>query len=150
MLKSGPRTGYDLRREINAGICPFWSESYEQVYPTLHELVREGLASVSVEPGSGGSDRKVYRLREAGRDELRHSLTRPGAPQSTRNKLLLRPTPRAERRGESSRQHSARHFLSPYHSIIPRSQEYSEALTVTRNFRKQDVVCFGPCAITPF
>ena len=90
MLTSGPRTGYDIRREIHGSVRHFWSESYGQVYPVLHQLVRDGLATVVVEPGVGRPDRKIYRLTEAGWDELRRWLVQPVTPQPSRNELLLK------------------------------------------------------------
>ena len=89
MLTGGPRSGYDIRREIGTSVRHFWSESYGQVYPVLHDLVRNGLATVAVEPG-GGPNRKVYTLTGAGIAELRDWLARPVEPQPSRNELLLK------------------------------------------------------------
>jgi PadR family transcriptional regulator, regulatory protein AphA len=90
MLTAGPRTGYDIRREIHGSVRHFWSESYGQVYPVLHQLVEEGLATMTVEPGAGRPDRKVYSLTSAGWKELRRWLLQPVAPQPSRNELLLK------------------------------------------------------------
>lgn len=90
MLTLGPRTGYDIRQEIGTSVRHFWSESYGQVYPTLHELEREGLVTVAAESSDGGRERKVYSLTDAGWDALRAWLVRPVAPQPSRNELLLK------------------------------------------------------------
>jgi len=90
MLSLGPRTGYQLRQEIGASISHFWSESYGQVYPVLRDLAESGLATVTVEPGEGKPDRKVYTITDAGREELRAWLRRPAPPSPNRNELLLK------------------------------------------------------------
>jgi len=83
MLTRGPRTGYDIRREIYGSVRHFWSESYGQVYPVLHQLVQDGLATVVVEPGVGRPERRVYRLAETGWAELRRWLVQPVAPSTS-------------------------------------------------------------------
>ena len=90
MLTFGPRSGYDLRREIEASISHFWSESYGQVYPVLRDLVAAGLATVTVEPGDGRPDRKVYTITNDGLNVFRHWLKRPAPASPNRNELLLK------------------------------------------------------------
>lgn len=90
MLTAGPRTGYDIRRAIHGSIRHFWSESYGQVYPALHELEQEGLVSVTTEPGASAPARKVYTLTDTGWAALREWLARPVRPQPSRNELLLK------------------------------------------------------------
>ncbi len=90
MLTHGAQTGYDLKRAIGGSVRHFWSESYGQVYPTLKELVNEGLATVVVESGNIRPDRKVYTVTDAGIEELRHWLVKPVELQPSRNELLLK------------------------------------------------------------
>ena len=90
MLTRGPRTGYDIRREIGLSVRHFWSESYGQVYPGLKELVRDGLATVEAAGGDGRPERKLYTLTDAGLAELRRWLGKPVVPQPSRNELLLK------------------------------------------------------------
>lgn len=62
------------RQEIGASVCHFWSESYGQVYPTLHELEREGLVTVTSESSDGDRERKVYALTDTPALGCRYAL----------------------------------------------------------------------------
>lgn len=90
MLTHGPRSGYDIKREIGASVRHFWSESYGQVYPVLRELVAEGLATLEIEFTDGRPPRKVYTITEAGLAEFQQWLAQPVVPQPSRNELLLK------------------------------------------------------------
>lgn len=61
MLAHSAFTGYELKQEVAKSVSHFWSESYGQVYPVLRALVRDGLATVSVEHGEGRPDRRSTR-----------------------------------------------------------------------------------------
>ena len=90
MLSIEPMSGYDVRKLIGETIGHAWSESYGQVYPTLRELVRDGLATVETEEQEGRPDRKVYSITAAGLEELRRWVAGPVASQPRRNELLLK------------------------------------------------------------
>src|SRR5260370_28739340 len=78
-LSLGPRSGYDVKKLIEASIAHFWSESYGQIYPILNRLAAEGLAARRREKQRGKPDRHVYSLTPRGREELQPWL-RPPAP----------------------------------------------------------------------
>jgi PadR family transcriptional regulator AphA len=88
-LAEGPKSGYDIRQGIEAGISHFWHESYGQIYPELRALAAEGLAECMASEGSGRR-RNVYRITEAGRAALARWLEEPVAEDPVRNELLLR------------------------------------------------------------
>ncbi|HSJ23275.1 MAG TPA: PadR family transcriptional regulator [Longimicrobiales bacterium] len=88
-LTEGPKTGYEIRKDIEAGISHFWQESYGQIYPQLKALAAEGLAEVETSPETG-RQRKVYRITEAGRRELAAWLAEPVQQEPQRNELLLK------------------------------------------------------------
>jgi DNA-binding PadR family transcriptional regulator len=90
LLSLKPQSGYELKKLIEQSIGNFWSESFGQIYPTLKRMVANGLAEVSEDEGSGGRERKVYSLTDAGRARLRAWLTMPAAHQVPRNELLLK------------------------------------------------------------
>lgn len=88
-LSLGPRTGYEVKRDIESSVGHFWSESPGQLYPILKALVAEGLATVADEP-AGGRPRKVYSITPEGLDAFRTWLAEPPEPMKQRNELLLK------------------------------------------------------------
>lgn len=89
VLSMGPQSGYGIKRTIEQSTAHFWSESYGQIYPVLHQLEAEGLAR---QKGAkrGGRAAKIYELTRAGRDALKAWLRRPVTPQPPRLELLLK------------------------------------------------------------
>ena len=90
MLLSGPRSGYDLKKDFEEQISHFWSESMGQIYPALHRLHQERLVSVTTEKHQGRPERKVYRITKRGEKVLREWLAEPAATIHWRNELLLK------------------------------------------------------------
>ncbi|MFL6073667.1 MAG: helix-turn-helix transcriptional regulator [Mycobacteriales bacterium] len=66
LLDESPRHGYDVIRELESRFLGLYSPSAGTIYPRLARLETEGLVAHSDEGG-----RKVYRITDAGRDELR-------------------------------------------------------------------------------
>ena len=90
MLMSGPRSGYDLKKDFEEQISHFWSESLGQIYPALQRLHDEKLVSVSTTRRKGRPERKVYRITKRGENEFREWLKQPATPIHWRNELLLK------------------------------------------------------------
>lgn len=87
VLSIGDLTGYEVRQAITSVLGHFWHESFGQIYPTLAELVRDGL--VSAGPGDRARSTR-YRITTTGRARLRKLLAEPPESQAPRNGLLLR------------------------------------------------------------
>jgi PadR family transcriptional regulator, regulatory protein AphA len=66
-----PASGYDLRKSFEETVRHFWSAELSQIYPTLHQLYREGLVKMSSKTSRHGPKRKVYSRTVAGTRELR-------------------------------------------------------------------------------
>jgi DNA-binding PadR family transcriptional regulator len=66
LLDEGPRHGYDLIRLLEDLFMGLYAPSPGTIYPRLQRLEAEGLVTQSQEGG-----RKVYRITDAGREELR-------------------------------------------------------------------------------
>jgi len=90
VLSLGPRSGYDVKKLIEASIAHFWSESYGQIYPILNRLAAEGLAARRREKQRGKPDRHVYSLTPRGREELERWLALPARLDPVRSELLLK------------------------------------------------------------
>jgi len=89
LLREGPRSGYDLVREAEQVVGPFWTFTRSQVYRELAALAEQGL----LERGeTGPRDRQPYRLTAAGRAAFREWVNTPPEPENLRIPLLLRLT----------------------------------------------------------
>jgi DNA-binding PadR family transcriptional regulator len=65
LLEESPRHGYDVIRELEDRFMGLYAPSAGTVYPRLARLEAEGLVT-----HTEGEGRKVYRITDAGRDEL--------------------------------------------------------------------------------
>lgn len=90
MLSLGPRSGYDIERDLRRSVSHFWNESYGQIYPTLKALAAEGLATVHEEPQEGRPDRKIYTITGRGKESLQRWFEAPPEPPPVRNEMLLK------------------------------------------------------------
>lgn len=85
-----PMSGYDIKQFIDSSIVHFWSESYGQIYPTLTQLEDEGLIEGRAEPGERGREKRVYRITNAGMQELEAWLREPAQPANVRYEHSLK------------------------------------------------------------
>lgn len=76
LLDIKPMSGYDVRRNLSVSLDSLWAASYGQIYPTLHQLEKDGLVTGRNQP-SGKRERIVYRLTPEGRQEFRDWLEKP-------------------------------------------------------------------------
>jgi PadR family transcriptional regulator AphA len=90
MLSLDAMSGYEIHRELAASTASFWSESYGQIYPALHELSRKGMARRHGARRPGGPARYVYEITPKGREALRRWLLEPPRATPPRNELLLK------------------------------------------------------------
>ncbi len=78
-LRETPTHGYELRKHLNATLGAFRTLSYGSLYPALRSLTERGLI-VAEDPRTapsaltGRRARIVYRITDAGRAHLEHSL----------------------------------------------------------------------------
>jgi PadR family transcriptional regulator AphA len=91
MLARMPQTGYTIKKWLENEYSHFWQESFGQIYPTLKQLVAEGLA-VSSDHGSVGNGRGkiVYSITEAGRTKLADWLRQAPEIEKLRYEILLK------------------------------------------------------------
>ncbi len=69
LLEESPRHGYEVIRLLQDRFLGVYSPSPGTIYPRLARLEEEGLVTHEVVKG-----KKVYRLTDAGRDELEHRM----------------------------------------------------------------------------
>ncbi|MEM1484882.1 PadR family transcriptional regulator [Oscillospiraceae bacterium PP1C4] len=91
MLARMPQTGYTIKKWIEGEYSHFWQESFGQIYPTLKELVSEGLA-VSADNTEAGNERGqiIYCITDAGRKELSDWLREEPVIEKLRYEILLK------------------------------------------------------------
>lgn len=74
LLEEGPRYGYQLRAQFEQRTGSTWPLNVGQVYTTLSRLERAGLVEGE---GDDGEGHVVYRITEAGREEVSTWFTTP-------------------------------------------------------------------------
>jgi PadR family transcriptional regulator AphA len=90
LLSWKPMSGYDIKKIVDIGLSHFWNENYGQIYPTLDQLVSDGLAKKSVDRHSGKRKRHVYRITPSGITAFREWLALPTDAPIVRNELQLK------------------------------------------------------------
>ncbi len=91
LVADGPRSGYDIRKEVSDTLSHFWNESTGHVYPMLARLHKRGLLTRSTEAShSGRPPRHLYAITEDGLAELTQWLAEPIEPAPPRLEILLK------------------------------------------------------------
>ncbi len=90
LIAEEPRSGYDIKREVEERFGHFWSESYGHLYPMLKRLRARRWITRRPAARRGGRARNEYAITPAGRGALTTWFSVPLAPQRPRNELLLR------------------------------------------------------------
>ncbi|GAA4817646.1 PadR family transcriptional regulator [Nocardioides caeni] len=88
LLEQQPMYGYQLRVEFEQRTGTTWPLNVGQVYTTLTRLERDGLASAEGEDAEG---HLIYRITDAGRDEVATWFTTPvSRTQPPRDELAIK------------------------------------------------------------
>lgn len=90
LLAIEPQTGYDLKQLADTSLAHFWRLGFGSIYPALHALEAEGLASHRTEARPDAPDAKVYRVTERGVEALERWLREPPSDDEVRSELLLK------------------------------------------------------------
>ena len=77
LLDQQPMSGYDIKRLLEHLNWLVGSSSFGNIYPTLHALLEEGWVTVNVIAHQDRPPKKVYKVREEGRQALQEWLERP-------------------------------------------------------------------------
>ncbi len=83
-------SGYDLTRRFDKSIGFFWRATHQQIYRVLARMQSDGLVDVTVEPGEGRPDRRVYHLTDLGRSRLREWTREPTAHERIRSEFAVK------------------------------------------------------------
>ena len=89
LLSAGPKYGFQLRQEFEAGTGDVWPLNVGQVYSTLQRLEHAG--DIESEDSAADSPQKSFRITAAGRSELDHWLnTPPDMTSPPRDELVIK------------------------------------------------------------
>lgn len=80
-------SGYELARRFDRSIGFFWAATHQQIYRVLRRMDEAGWVTHAEIAQDGRPDKKVYRVSEAGREELTRWLAEPVEPTSLRDEL---------------------------------------------------------------
>ncbi len=86
-LHDGPRTGWDLVREIETGLDRFWNITSSHVYRELRALEESGLVTAGP---PGRRERRPFSVTAAGRRAFRQWVAEPPGPEQIRFPLLVK------------------------------------------------------------
>jgi DNA-binding PadR family transcriptional regulator len=90
LLAQQPMSGYDIKSFLESLDWLIGSPSFGSVYPILHALLKDDLATVDVVRRDGKPPRKVYSITEAGRLTLREWISQPVEPGVSLKTFLMR------------------------------------------------------------
>ena len=78
MLRNNPKSGYDLKKELENVIHYFWEADISRIYRSLNDMKRKGWVEFETIVQEDSPNKKVYSLTETGREELKRWLAEPG------------------------------------------------------------------------
>ena len=87
LLAAGPRSGYQLTKIFQKSLAHTWSAQHSQIYPTLSDLLADGLIRLSE---SGPRNRKTYEITDAGLAEVRRWLVETDPHRVNRHEAMMR------------------------------------------------------------
>ncbi|MCU0290077.1 MAG: PadR family transcriptional regulator [Acidobacteria bacterium] len=90
LLMIKPMSGYDMKKKIDMSISSFWNENYGQLYPVLGKLEKQRLITKNVARGERRPAKNIYKITEAGKEELARWFSRPNDPVKFRSELMLK------------------------------------------------------------
>lgn len=83
-------SGYDIKKQIDIMISHFWDVGYNQIYPTLAGLERDGMVVKSLGKETRGPQKHIYTITEVGRESLAEWLVLPEEKEYTKYGILLK------------------------------------------------------------
>ena len=76
LLSNESMTGYEIKKRMDTTLKFFWSASFGSIYPTLSELVHDGMVT-KYEAKENARGKIIYTITQAGRDHLKDWLHLP-------------------------------------------------------------------------
>ena len=83
-------SGYDLARRFDKSIGFFWHATHQQIYRELARMEEAGWVVGADAPEGGRTRKRLYRVRPAGRRELKRWAREPAPIQEPRDEFMVR------------------------------------------------------------
>jgi PadR family transcriptional regulator, regulatory protein AphA len=88
MLRKTPKSGYDLKKELENVIHYFWEADISRIYRSLSDMQKKGWVEFEIIVQEDSPNKKVYSLTESGGKELQRWLAEPGKTSGSHNPFL--------------------------------------------------------------
>lgn len=88
MLRNGPKSGYDMKKDLELVIHFFWEADISRIYRTLNAMKGKGWVEFETIVQEESPNKKVYSLTETGHLELKSWLREAGKQMGTHNPFL--------------------------------------------------------------
>jgi DNA-binding PadR family transcriptional regulator len=89
ILANSPHSGYDISKRFEEVSC-YWQASQQQIYRELGKMETQSWVTFEKVPQEGKPDKKIYRITDAGLEELRQWYREPTEPTPIREDLLVK------------------------------------------------------------
>lgn len=83
-------SGYDLARRFDKSIGFFWQATHQQIYRELARMEKAGWITSEAAPDGGRTRKRIYRVLDAGRQELARWAREPAPLLHLRDELMVR------------------------------------------------------------
>ena len=90
LLSLGPRSGYDIKKEVSRSRVFYWSGNSNQIYRGLLRLSESALVQSEVVQAAAGPSKKVFEITQLGKERLRSWLLSDVEAPEIRNAFLMR------------------------------------------------------------
>ena len=90
LLSHEPQSGYDMKKRMDISLRHFWPVGFGQIYPTINELLREGLIKKAEGSPSKGPEKHLYAITQSGKAALQSWLIEPEDREYTKYEILLK------------------------------------------------------------
>lgn len=90
ILNKKKMSGYQIKKELEKTIRTFWTDSFAQLYPMLHQLEKNKLIELDSYQSRGKRVSKIYSITTAGKNDLKEWLKQPASELRVRDELLLK------------------------------------------------------------
>ena len=89
-LLEGEASGYELSKRFDVSVANFWTATPQQLYRELDRLEEEGLIEARVVEQERRPNKRVWRVTDAGDEELFEFTRAPARPLAVRDDLLVK------------------------------------------------------------
>ena len=85
-----PLSGYDIAQQFDGSVGYFWAASHQQIYRELSKLEQQGWIAGETVLQTGKPDKKLYRVTEIGKQQLKSWIASPSEASPIKDDLLVK------------------------------------------------------------